>query len=211
MRHAGFELLRDPHFGAASVPNPGFQLSNAPLAGMPELPLVDAGFEMLHANRLNIGVVPLLYRRSEVIIICDSSQDLEGAPSLRAAAQLAQALNIPFPSIPSTASTMHVQLFGDEHNLDAPLVLYMPGIANPGFDPEFDPQTAPWTDTTNFTYTPEQSAQLMDLISHTAQDNQTLETIKCTFRLPLSGKKNELPVMRRLWGDLVPGGRENRN
>ena len=71
---------------------------------MPDLPLVDAGFEMLHGNRLNIGIVPLLYRRSEVIIICDSSQDLEGAPSLRAAAQLAQALNLPFPSIPGVAS-----------------------------------------------------------------------------------------------------------
>ena len=201
IKQAGFRLpqdphLDDPHFGAACVPNPTFELAHAPLAEMPNLPLVDAGFEMLDGDRLNSGTVPLLYRRSDVIIIFDSSQDLEGAPSLRAAARLAQALNIPYPSIPATVPTAHIQLFADD-NLEAPLILYMPGIANRGFDASFDPQTAPWTATTNFTYTPEQSTQLMDLISHTLQDHQTLEVIKRTVRLAIERKKER--AARGVW------------
>ena len=81
-------------------------------------------------------------------------------------------------------------------------VLYMPGIAHPGFNSAFDPQTAPWADTTNFTYTPEQSTQLMDLISHTVKDAETVEVIKRTIRLAIERKRKNVLLKRlQFWGD----------
>ena len=78
----------------------------------------------------------------------------------------------------------------------------MPGIAHPGFNSAFDPQTAPWTDTTNFTYTPEQSTQLMDLISHTVKNAETVEVIKRTIRLAIERKKERAAQKATVLGRL---------
>lgn len=164
------DSLKNEHFGAATIAN---FASHVSADAKETLSFIDGGFYMIDNNRLNIAIMPLLHRRLNLITICDSSWELEGAPSLRAAEALARQLNLPFPKINYEGVDKRIAtMFVDEDNLDTPVIVYMPGIANSGYHPTFDPTTAPFTGTTNFTYTQEQSEQLMGLLDYNVLESR---------------------------------------
>ena len=128
--------------------------------------MIDGGFGYSpEGHRLNIAIMPLLMRQTNLIIICDSSMELKGAPSLRAAEELARHKRLKFPRINYDAiDTTHASMHVDENDLDCPIIVYMPCIRNLAYDAAFDPTTAPFADTFNFVYKPEEAKQLMGLI-----------------------------------------------
>ncbi len=186
------EYIEFENFGAASMSNITYALEGKLLNSAPTISLVDGGFQTLELKELNIGIMPLLQRKMDVIIICDSSEDLTGAPSLQAAALLAQKLNLPFPQIPdhlyNGIEQNHATLIIDDNNLNAPIIVYMPSLANKTCTSAstLDPATADFTGTLNFTYTPEQSSALMNLIS--CNVIQSKDILKEAFRKSLARK-----------------------
>ncbi len=182
------EYLKNQHYGAAWAHNFLYNSANNPFANREQLSFIDGGFSLVNHNRLNIAIVPLLHRRLDVITICDSSWDLAGAPSLKAAERAARVLNLPFPkidyaNIDSTIASIHY----DKNNDESPIIVYMPGIANKEYNKDFDPVTSEFTDTFNFTYTPEQAQLLMGLLEKNVE--QSKEKLKEAFELAVERKK----------------------
>lgn len=151
--------LKNDHVGAATIGNFANKSSSETVS------VIDGGFYTIDHNRLSIAITPLLTRNLHLITICDSTLLLEGAPALRAAEAYAQKMHLKFPKINYEGiSTQIASMFVDESDLDMPIIVYMPGIANKAYDPLFDPLTASFTETTNFTYTQEQSQKVMGLL-----------------------------------------------
>lgn len=157
--------IEEENYGAATIPNITHTMANQPLRESPYISLVDGGFDEIEGNRLNIAITPLLRkdRDLDVIIIGDSSAILEGAPALRAAEKRAKVLGVKFPKITYEGiDKKPISIFIDENDPSVPIIVYMPAIANPAYS-DFNPITALYTHTLNFTYTPEQAQTLMGL------------------------------------------------
>ncbi len=131
------------------------------------LPLVDGGYDQLvTGERLNIAILPLLApkRAVDLIIILDSSGDLEGAPALKAAEVRAKALGLPFPAIPSYKDIARKPLsVFSSTTAGVPTIIYMPAIKNNAYDPTFDPLKVTYTSTPNFNYKPQETDKLSGL------------------------------------------------
>jgi len=151
--------------------------------------LVDGGFQLQGTDRLNIGIMPLLERKLDVIVISDASLDLIGAPALRAAEVLAGKKGLPFPKINyATIDEKHISLHYDDRP-GTPIIVYMPGIKNDNFDSKYDPtdtKTNP-TGTTNFHYPEAASRKLMDLIAYNVRESK--EKLQEAFRTAVERKK----------------------
>ncbi len=157
--------------------------------------LVDGGFQVVDGKRLNLGILPLLERKMDVIIICDASVDLKGAPALKAAETLAGKRGLPFPEIKYEGiDTKHISVHYDDKE-GTPIIVYMPGIRNENFrDPNFNPADTtkyPFTGTLNFTYTEEQSNKLMDLIALNVR--QSKDELGEVFKKAVERKKTKKP------------------
>lgn len=145
-----------------------------PLTGNRELSLIDGAFDLVDGRGMNLGIVPLLRpeRNVDVIIICDSSADLVGSPSLYAAEQRAKTMGLKFPKIDYAKTDQSIiSVFEDEYDSSVPTVIYMPGIKNPKYG-HFDPATAYYTSTTNFAYSPEQIDELSGLTEFAVLQNR---------------------------------------
>ena len=186
--HEIAQALKDSHLAAARVPNFARGMGGI-LHNLEELTLVDGGFEMINHNALNIGILPLLYRNLDVITVLDSSygRGLTGAASLRATSALAEALNLKFPKIKSYEGldTKHASLIVDPDDLTAPVIIYMPGIANPAYGP-IDPQSAAFS-SENFTYTAQQAHDLMGLTEYNVMQHSDI--FQRAIRLAAERKK----------------------
>lgn len=187
-RVAGY--TRDDHYAAAFVPNFMYNLPNNPLANPKVIGIVDGGFSLIDHDRLNIAIMPLLRRDVNVITICDAGWDLKGAPSLRAAEHAAHTLGLKFPKIDYTdVDKKIVSMFVDENNLDAPIIVYMPGIQNPDYG-TFDPEAEKFTGTFNFEYRDVQAMDLMGLLEHSVAQTAK-DTLREACRLAIERKKKK--------------------
>ncbi len=207
-------LKNDDQYAAARIPNFSYAIRHKDLNHLEEITLVDGGFLLVDQEGLNIGIVPLLQRNLDVIYISDSSRNLKGAPSLRAAERLAKELNLPFPRIADELwddiDSRLATLIVDPDNQDAPIIVYMPSIANPSFG-DLDPQTAAFTDTTNFTYTEEQATSLMNLMGQNVLDSREIlvEAVKQAVarkeveKEEVEEEKVEPSYLSTIWGYIV--------
>lgn len=173
--------LQNHELGAAHVPNMRFELTQQPFDTLPDISLVDAGFNLDILNRANLGILPLLYRDLDVIYIIDSSADLEGAPSLRAAEDLAQRLGLPFPKISyEDIATKPLSVFYDEDG-KAPTIVYMPGIMNERYNNQLNRSVDPGIyPAQQFQYTQQEAEDLIGLISFTVleQKDVLIDTLR---------------------------------
>jgi cytosolic phospholipase A2 len=177
------EALLKESFGAGIVPNITFGIQGAPLSDISELTLVDGGFDAIEEKgkilRVNLALMPLLRpeRKLDIIIVCDSSGTLQGAPALRATEIRAKMLGLPFPAIDyATIDTNVIHVFKDDNQPQAPVIIYIPGITNPAYDPNFDPTKADYTGTLNFIYNSDQIKQLSGLTQFTLE--QQIDRVK---------------------------------
>lgn len=172
------QYFQNHQLAAAQISNPSFGMSDSVVKDIQHLSLVDAGLDAIDLDLLNIAIIPLLYRKSDVIFICDSSANITRAPSLRAAEALAYKLGLPFPSIAyDHIDTNHASLFYDELQPMSPIIVYMPCISNPSYDKHRGRSINPHDPAfcaQNFTYTTEQSNDLMGLIAYNVEQNKDI-------------------------------------
>jgi len=170
--------LQNDDLGAAWYPNICYEMSEHPLSNEKDMSIIDAGLDLYELDRCNIGIIPLLARGVECIFICDNSADIAGAPSLRAAQEIAERHGYPFPAIKyEDLSHQEVSLIVDETNVHAPILVYMPIVENKSYSQHighsFDP-LAPEFAATEFTYSETQAYDLMGLSEYLVKNNFSL-------------------------------------
>ncbi len=155
--------LDDIRLAPSSLPNYVYKTETRPLNTDKTLTLVDAGIDC------NLPFAPLLReeRKIDIILTCDASGKITGAPSLRCAQEYMQAQGLPFPPIDyEIASTQIMSVFRDDSNPNCPIVVYFPRIKNETYSATFDPDACKesgYCGTLNFTYSQEQLNELMGL------------------------------------------------
>ena len=175
--------IQDSRFFPAKLRNITYQLPQFPLSEETHTTVVDAG---LH---FNIPLPPLLTRdrKVDIIIICDASADVLGAPELKLAEKWAHDNNIPFPKINYNGITDRpYTIFDDGKQSRAPIVIYVPMVYNPTYSTLFDPQESlgmgKFLNTLNFKYSDAQAHTLSGLFMeavHELKDDfiATLNTV----------------------------------
>ena len=183
--------LQNHEFASAQIPNLSYKQSDDAFDSLAKITLVDGAYELIGLDRVNIGIVPLLNRKVDVIFIADSSEDMRGAPSLRASEELARKLNLPFPKVSyEQIGERYATLIVDEDNQDTPIIVYMPGIKNPAYDTQVghpvDPE-GPDYGTLTFDYPRDKAEDLMGLIEYNVLSSK--ETLLEALHLAVSRKQ----------------------
>jgi hypothetical protein len=181
------QKLTSGHISPCQINNHLYKQKRTLIKNEPYLSLVDGCLQVIENNRMNLAIAPLLHRKTEVILICDTSESDRGS-SLRAAQAYATVHRLPFPSIDyARVGSEHASLIVDHTNLEAPIIVYMPNLPNPRYNETFDPRTASFCKTFNFTYQLEESALLMGLVEHNVEEN--IGVIKKAFALAVERKR----------------------
>ena len=166
--------LKNNQLAAAHLPNMRYNLSTDPFDQLETITLVDGGFDLMKLNRANLGIVPLLNRDLDLIIINDASADNAGGAALRAAEEVAHLIKKPFPRVDYTGiETKIATLIVDNDNLKAPVIVYMPGIANSTYNIAIDPKDSCY-ETQIFQYPREQAENLIGLIKYNTISSKDL-------------------------------------
>lgn len=162
-------LLLDNRISPARVFNWTRGIINAPLAAKNKLTLIDAGIDC------NIPIAPLLRpeRAIDIIIILDASAGVLGT-QLYNAQMHANKWGYPFPRINYNLINQPCSIHWDKSNNQAPMVIYLPLIKNPGYDNDWDPFKVAFTSTYNFIYSPEQTQLLSGLTSYNMSQSMPL-------------------------------------
>ncbi|HBL98937.1 TPA: hypothetical protein DDZ86_04830 [Candidatus Dependentiae bacterium] len=122
---------------------------------------LDAGMD------INLPFVPLLKpeRKVDLIIACDDGGDTYFAGALKNAAAWAKVNNIPFPTIDYHVAESNIfSVFDDGPDSQAPVLIYLPAITNPRFDPNYDPFVKGYHGVTSLEWTQHQIDQITGLM-----------------------------------------------
>jgi phospholipase A2 len=149
----------------AKVPNYIYKMVDVNDAILPKekhMKFVDAGLEF------NLPYPPVSgicqKRAPEILIFLDASKGEHMGSQLKKVAEYAQKHNRPFPNIDvENIDKKTINIFKDENNKEAPIVIYMPAISdnNSSFDLHYETNHG-FADTKNFQYTPEHSTLVMN-------------------------------------------------
>lgn len=180
----------------ATVANWMKGLSN-PIAQKNDIILADAGIDF------NIPVPPLLRpeRAVDIIVVLDASAEVLRGESgeLRKAEQYCRTHGLKFPPIDyAKAGAGNCVVFEDKNDPKCPVLIYMPLCKNPGYQNGWDPASVAFTQTSNFTYTPNDTQLITGLTAYTMQNS--LETIKAVMNSVIdrkSGKAQAAPAMTK--------------
>lgn len=140
-------------FAAAQIPNFFYKLNNTPNNQDPLLVMVDGGHDYVNDMYThNFASVPVLWRKVDVVIMCDANKnEPSGATHLRAAEIRARSLGLDFPQIDFENIDQKSSVLFNQHD-GSPIVVYMAGKRNDAFLKGFDPAKETFTNTTNFGY-----------------------------------------------------------
>lgn len=165
---------------------------------------------------INIPFPPLLRgeRRCDFILALDQSagRDQYLSTNLQLAADYAAYYKLPFPDVSaavrvesqsqskgsaeersmSAASMQPITLCPGDVAAGVPTIAYMSMLRNEQFDASFDPRTAEFCATTNWTYTPEQIDQLTGLTAFNTR--QSIEQLRTAIRAMLEAKRAPKPT-----------------
>lgn len=167
--------LTEQRASPSQIHNWTYNLLNARLNNIQTLEFVDGGLS------INLPFPPLLRPERKVniiIVLDDSSGDL--ASELPKTEQYAKSHGLKFPRIDYSKVGNVISVHKDPTDVSVPVVIYIPLIANPGFQNGWNPRTASYTSTFNFQYSADQVAQLTGLTKFTMQQSQhvILDTIR---------------------------------
>lgn len=167
-------IIQDVRLFPAQIRNITYQLPQFPYNQEQRTTCVDAGIHF------NIPLPPLLThdRHIDIIIICDASGDVLGAPELHLAEKWAAQNEIPFPKIDYNGiTTRSYTIFDDGEHSKAPIIIYVPMVYNAQYSTAFDPQDflgfGKFLHTFNFKYTEQQANLLTGLFRQAARELKT--------------------------------------
>lgn len=168
-------------FSPAQVHNFTYQLDKATYAHQEIIHLIDAGFDI----NLPIPAVLRPGRQVDVIIIVDASGNTINAPELLKSQLYAEKHGLKFPPIYwfNDITDRPISVFKDPNDMTAPIVIYMPVIANPDYSKTFDPIVCShkgYCETANLQYTNDQFDELFGLTDFTVnqQANVIIQALK---------------------------------
>ncbi|MGB8467742.1 MAG: hypothetical protein WCE21_01955 [Candidatus Babeliales bacterium] len=153
-----------------------YQCTQSPIADNHTIELVDAGIDF------NLPFPPLLRaaRALDIVIVCDASSDIAGAPELKRAQQYAERHGLKFPRINyDLVASKHISVWYEPRDPQTPMIVYIPRIANDSFPVDFNPDDCirnSFCSTFNFTYTQEQARLLCGFSKYIMTTEQ--QTIK---------------------------------
>ncbi len=182
------EDLLDYRVSPAQVFNWTLNAPHARLTSIELLTLIDAGIDF------NIPVPPLLNRQRDIdiIIILDASNGTLGN-ELYKAESYTRRHNLKFPPINYALIQQPCSVHCDPADATTPIVIYMPLVHNPGYQNGWDPRSASYTATYNFTYSQQEVYQLTGLTRYTMQSSAPI--IRATIEQWISQKRTHKKVM----------------
>jgi phospholipase A2 len=140
------------------------------------LTLIDTGMAC------NIPVAPLINRERnvDIIIIFDATDDDHPGDELSKIKAYAHARGLRFPPIKYDELQQPCSVHKDSHDSQAPVVIYLPLIKNPGYHNGWNPDTAAFTQSYDLVYTQEEIELVRGLAQYNvAQSKQLIvDTIK---------------------------------
>ncbi len=155
---------------AAKVRNFMYGIDESPLKNKKNLTLVDAGVA------INLPFPPLLKpeRKIDIIIACDFSTSAQYGKELKKASKYAKENGLKFPPINlSKLKSNIITVFKDKKDPTVPVVIYCPLIKNKKFSKKFDPYTADYCNTFNFSYSNNEFDELTALMKFNITQNKT--------------------------------------
>lgn len=160
-----FGSSRTPfNFRAVSpqIPNWTYGISGAPLEKVKNITVVDAGVS------LDLALPPLLEeeRAVDIIVVLDMTLNKPGIALLDAAAYATEK-NLPFPTLNSDTFNQPVSIHGNVKDIDNPVIIYIPLLANKEYEHGWDPRQASCTSMFNFKYAPQEVDLLAGLTEYT--------------------------------------------
>lgn len=186
------EIIGNPEIGLgnfrlspASVLNFAYNIDGHPWQQNQEIVLIDAGLDF------NIPAPPILRleRAIDIILICDASTTVTGAPELKFVQEYAQQNKLKFPKINyENIDQSIISVFKDDIDPTVPVVIYMPRIKNKNYSQTFDPtesiNSGGFCSTPNPKYTTEQFDELYGLIKYnvTASGPIIIDAIKSVIQ-----------------------------
>ena len=175
-------LVGNMRFFPAEIRNMNYNLTNMPLSNVARTTVVDAGIHF------NLPLPPLLHpeRDIDIIIICDASTNVLGAPELKRAEEWARENDMEFPYINYIGITdRNFTVFDDgPDHPEIPIVIYVPMVKNPNYALNFDPQdfldATSFMNTFNFNYTKQEALAVGGLMQQSVHDlkNSLIRVIK---------------------------------
>lgn len=164
-------IIGETRIFPAEIRNFTYKMKGFPRTNIDRNTFVDGGLDC------NIPLPPLLNidRNIDIIIICDASADVIGAPELKKAEAYATAHHLPFPTINYNGiSDKPFTIFDDGFYSTAPVVVYVPMVKNPTYSKTFDPQNylavGQFMNTFNFGYTAQQAQALSGLFEEAVHE-----------------------------------------
>lgn len=178
--------LQDVRFLPSKLRNISYKMAGNTLEHEKWLTLIDAGI----AFNLPFPVLLRKQRAVDIIIVYDASAGNQSFETLKGVQDYAITHNMKFPDIDYAAMGKElVYVFKDEHDSHCPVVIYFPMKKNEQYDATFDPTTASYCSTFNFTYTQKHINQLAGLSRHTLVEYADL--VKQVIQKVVDDKKNE--------------------
>lgn len=181
-----YTTLGELRVSPAIIHNPFLDIENISFSDKNQISLVDAGLNF------NLPFPPILRpeRKVDIIIVCDASYYIEGAPELKKAENYARKNKLKFPIINyRDIERRPVTVFKDT-DPTVPVVIYMPRIKNNAFS-DFNPtesiNSGGYCSTFNLQYTPVQTEELSGLAY--ANILASKETIINTIKSVVINKK----------------------
>jgi len=201
----------------AKIPNIAFGITEIEDSHVQKVTLADGGFVIMKPSgtpiRHNFASTPLLWRNSDVVLMCDSNRSGKNTDHLHASIEQALILEYPFITnrltpeeilqIESTKATVFNLAIDPTPGItvinpvdsDLPIVIYIQakenGSYNDMFNSVFDPEIEDFTDTSNFLYSRENYAKLSGLSEHIITDEEVVNLIKVATLRKMEFLKNK--------------------
>jgi phospholipase A2 len=156
-------------FFPAELYNPVYKMKNQSWKKYKHLTLVDAGLDC------NLGLLPVVQRDTDIIIVLDSSADIIGAPELKKAEKQARDQNLKFPKIDYTnIDSKNISIFKEE---GTPTIIYIPLIQDNNYNSTFNPVESiknGFCNTFNLCYSYEEFELLFGLTNYIVKSNKDI-------------------------------------
>lgn len=181
------KTVADFRFYPAKVFNWAYNLGDSAkeLSKERVLTMMDAGIDF------NLPFPPLLRpeRKVDIIIALDSGATVQDAPDLIKAQKHARAHNLRWSEINAKSVNQICSVHHDQSKPNAPIIIYLPLVANPNYANGWEPLKEKFTATSQFSYSPENAQKLCGLTEKNMQDSA--EIIKQTIKQFIENRRKK--------------------
>ena len=146
------------HLFRGHIPNFTYNCAWSPECDTKTLHLIDGGY----ATNLPLEIILDKQRQLDIIIVVDFGH-VPHVEVLKEAEGRIRKAGLKFPPIDYSKVATGINVFQDDMDRDCPVIVHMPFRGDTEYSATFDPWTADYCSTYNFSYTHEQAAEVAGL------------------------------------------------